>query len=676
MRPALWITGPTQSGKTNQLLIHLGEWLHQGQLPGQPKPQENRLLAQSILIFAANGDNRQRLQNQFQTQRGQGYRPYFTTPLGFLQDEVILFWPLIIKQAQLPGRFPLRLRPETEQELALQLWQPLFDQKKLTFLGENRDRAVRDLLDVMQLAGFAGIPLGALGQVLDHESVDLPAEATQGIMDALVQWRDWCLQRGLLTYGLMTHLYGQYLLPHPPYQDHLQQRFLGLVADDLDNYPALLGDVIQHLLKANVAALLTYNPNGGNRLGLGADPDALGFLESYCQGVPLNANPQTVLGEDVATQVEVLLTAPNPSLPAGIKVIQTISRMQLLEAIAQEIIQAVEAQLITAADIAIIGPGLDAIARYTLNQRLAEAGIATVALSDQRPLVSFPLVRALLAILSLIYPGCGDLLDREAIAEMLVVLAPQHLDPVRANLIADHCFAPHPDQPQLIPINDYSRWDRLSHQGERAYESLRIWIQDQRLSINTLPPVFILDQAIQRFLWPLNLASDDLAVLRELMETVQHYWQVQEHLQRHSSLPLETTETLRRFIHLIRRGTITADPSPQGPVAAVLLSTTFQYRSARLSHPWQFWLDVGGPLWQNGGLNTLWQAPLFLRNGLDSPSALLWQDETKRLQRLLVDLLSRAQGRVYWCHSDLGVDGKEQQGPLLGLLDLASIDVT
>lgn len=652
--------------------MHLGEWLHQGQIPGQPKPQENRLLAQSLLILSANGDNRQRFQDRFQSQGGQGYRPYFTTPLGFLQDEVNLFWPLIIQQAQLPGSFPLRLRPETEQELALQLWQPLFDQDKLTFLGENRDRAVRDLLDVMQLAGFAGLPLGELGQVLDHEGVDLPADATQQIIDALEQWCDWCLQRGCLTYGLITHLYGQYLLPHPQYQDHLRQRFLGLVADDLDNYPALLADVLQCLLEAGVAALLTYNPAGANRLGLGADTDALGSLEQYCQRLALKPNPQTVLGEDVATQVEVLLTAPNPHLPAGIKVIQTISRMQLLEAIAMEIIHAVDTQLVTAADIAIIGPGLDAIARYTLNQRLAEAGINTAALSDQRPLVSFPLVRALLTVMALIYPGCGDLLDRQAIAEMFVVFAPQNLDPVRANLMADHCFVPHPDHPQLIPISNYRRWDRLSHQGERAYETLRIWIGDHQASIPTLPPVFMLDQAIQRFLWPQNLARDDLAVLRELMETAQHYWQVQDHIPRHSFLPVETTDTLRQFIRLIRRGTITADPSPQDPGAAVLLSTTFQYRSARLCHPWQFWLDVGGPLWQNGGLITLWQAPLFLRNGLDSPSAFLWQDETQRLQRLLVDLLSRAQGRVYWCHSDLGVDGKEQQGPLLGLLDLAS----
>lgn len=669
MGNALWITGPVQSGKTHQLLTHLGQWLHQGTIPGQPPFPEKMSLVQSLLILSANGDNRRHLQDQFQAQGGRGYRPYFSNPLGFFQDEINLFWPLIVAQTQISGRFPLRLRPETEQELALQLWQPLFDQGKLTFLGENRDRAVRDLLDVMQLAGFAGIPVSDLAKVLDQDATELSPEAIQIIIQSLDQWQDWCLQRGCVTYSVVTHLYGQYLLGHPHYQHHLRQRFLGVVADDLDNYPALLGDVLQILLEAGAAALLTYNPEGGTRLGLGADTDALGALVKYCDVIALETNPQTVLGNHVTSAVEYLLTDANPSLPDALKTIQTISRMQLLDAIATEIIQGVNAEVIHPADITIIGPGLDAIARYTLHQQLAQAGISTVALSDQRPLISFPWVRALLAMMALIYPGCGDLIDREAIAEMLVVLLPEGIDPVRAGLMADDCFTPHPTHPRFIPMADYSRWDRFGHRGGAAYEALRTWIEEQQTILNSLTPVMMLDRMMQRFLGPQNLTSDDLAVLRELMETAQHYWQVQEHLEGHP--PSASSAYLYPFIRLIRRGTITADPAPQSPDAAVLLSTTFQYRSHRLSHPWQFWLDVGGPLWQNGGLNTLWQAPLFLRQGLASPSAFLWQDETARLQRLLVDLLSRAQQRVYLCHSDLGVDGKEQQGPLLGLMDLS-----
>ena len=40
----------------------------------------------------------------------------------------------------------------------------------------------------------------------------------------------------------------------------------------------------------------------------------------------------------------------------------------------------------------------------------------------------------------------------------------------------------------------------------------------------------------------------------------------------------------------------------------------------------------------------------------------------QRLQRIVRDLLARAEERVFLCHSDLGVNGTEQTGPLLSLV--------
>ncbi|MHC5829491.1 MAG: recombinase family protein, partial [Nostoc sp.] len=125
-----------------------------------------------------------------------------------------------------------------------------------------------------------------------------------------------------------------------------------------------------------------------------------------------------------------------------------------------------------AEQVAIIAPGLDAIARYTLVEILVKQNIQVQSLNDQRPLVSSPIIRALLTMLALVYPGLGRLVDRDAVAEMLVVLSrkqqlPENsllltdalnrvstdIDPVRAGLIADYCFLPHPDRPNLLPIS-------------------------------------------------------------------------------------------------------------------------------------------------------------------------------------------------------------------------------
>jgi hypothetical protein len=203
------------------------------------------------------------------------------------------------------------------------------------------------------------------------------------------------------------------------------------------------------------------------------------------------------------------------------------------------------------------------------------------------------------------------------------------------------------------------------------------WIEEQRSQQQQrlLPsPISLLDRAIQKFLISDRyLPYDQLAALRELMETATHYWQIDGRMQRVELLIGSDSETIARFIQLLRQGTVTANPfpvRPDGPAAqAVTLANIFQYRSSRRAHKWHFWLDAGSPLWLSGGAATLFGAPLFLRSQLGRP----WQteDETEageqRLRRILLDLLSRC-SLLYLCHSELAVSGQEQTGPLLPLI--------
>ena len=45
-----------------------------------------------------------------------------------------------------------------------------------------------------------------------------------------------------------------------------------------------------------------------------------------------------------------------------------------------------------------------------------------------------------------------------------------------------------------------------------------------------------------------------------------------------------------------------------------------------------------------------------------------YEMDKQRLQRILRDLLNRVSERVILCHSDLAVNGTEQMGPLLPLV--------
>jgi hypothetical protein len=716
---SVWILGTSRSGKTTRLVEHFCSWLQNqnhtlesfytkklGEKAGKHRPEPSYLpkVEPGVLVLAANDENRRELGDKIVTATLGKYPVRAKTTLGFFQDEVILFWPLLIQSLNLKAQFPVRLRPETEQELATKLWRSQLDEEILRRAGVNEYRLVRRILDLLQLAAYSSKACEDIAQILQRglqeNAIDLEPEFLASL---LLNWRNWCLERGLLTYGIITELYSQHLLSDRHYQQHLTQRYQAILADNIDDYPGVARELFDFLLDQGAIGAFSYNLDGAVRLGLGADPKYLQGLANRCQVENLAEPPRESLAPRLATPMVELVTEPMLMLSfpqtEAVQSIQTTSRAQILRQTAEVIAHAIKSGQVEADQVAIIAPGLDAIARYTLVEILVKQNILVESLNDQRPLISSPVIRALLTILALIYPGLGRLVDRDAVAEMLVVLSRkqqtpdissepsnQHtlpntdIDPVRAGLIADYCFVPHPDHPNLLPVTAFERWDRIGYAASNAYSEILEWLEKQRSQheLRLIPsPISLLDRAIQRFLWNgSNLPYDQLAALRELLETAQHYWEIDTRLRQTSPKQVEgeISTTIAEFIQLLRRGTITANPYPLRPIGpakkAVTLATIFQYRSSRKFHRWHFWLDAGSPLWAKGGAATLFGAPFFLQDRLGEP----WTAEDEklaeeeRLRRILADLLSRVSEKVYLCHSDLAVNGQEQLGPLLPLV--------
>ncbi|MGF1570376.1 MAG: hypothetical protein ACFCVD_20270 [Nodosilinea sp.] len=687
-----WLQGATGSGKTAWLIQQLIDWAEQSE-PGMLEA------GQSALVFAANGDNRIRLAERTAVATQGRFPVVTTTPNGFIQDEVTLFWPLLVNQLGSLPQFPARLRPENEQELAARLWQPQLLTGALQVEGWLEGQIIRRALDFLQLGASAVVPAEDL-PVLLPEGIPpgfAPEAVWQALGQAVVAWRDWCLDRSLLTYGVMTELYWRHLLPQPVYQEKLLARYGGVWADDLDEYPAIAAQWLQIFIDQSRPVALTWNPQGKVRLGVGADPDRLAALRAQCrvtdQATPAADSLAFTWADPVVDWVTNPLALPEPV--ECFQTIQTTSRGELLRLTAETVAAAIAQGQVAAGEVAIIGPGLDAIARYTLAEILTKQGLPVASLNDQRPLINSPLVRALLTLLTFIYPGLGRLTDQDAVAEMLVVLSqtPQapdvapwfdtiQIDPVRAELLVDHCFLPHLEQPELLPVERFDRWDRLGYKATQAYTKLLQWIaQQQGQRQKRLVPgvVSVLDRAIQTFFWGGNhLPPDQLTAIRELMETAQHYWTVEDRLRQvelaqGTARPDGQKTAVERFILLLRQGTVTANPFPvesmDGSQGGITIATVFQYRLQRLRHRWHFWLDAGSPRWLTGTDN-LFGFPMFLSTYRGRP----WRTEdietlhTERLERILRDLLGRVTERVVLCHSDLAVSGQEQTGPLLTLV--------
>ena len=682
---SLWVTGTTRTGKTSRLVTEFCSWVRQQLLKPKIKalPQN---LASAILVFAANNHNRRELSDRLVWAVDGTYPVVCKTPVGFVTDEVMLFFPLIFEELNLKAQFPLRLRPETEQELATQLWRNEPDWQDLCETN-GEYRLVRQTLDLLQLAGASGVPTEDISIILQQGLSMMDSDRSLNRLgELLLLWRTWCLNRGLLTYGIIYELYWRYLLPNPKYQQHLKNRYQAIFADDVDDYPAIARDLFEVMLNLGATGFFTYNPDGKIRLGLNADPDYLAGLAVRCQQEQLTTttNNLTVFADtavNLVTEEAYLVTAPD-----AIRSVQTISRAALLEQTAEIIIKAVESSEVDPSEIAIIAPGLDEIARYSLIKILEAKNIPVTPLNEQRPIISSPSVRSLLTLLGLVYSDLGRLVDRDSIAEMLTVFSYNSdrnpdIDPVRAGLIADYCYHVDPERPYLSSVESFPRWDRLGHKATNAYRKIVEWIEtnkNKQQQQSFLTPTILLSEAIEYFLNNgVYLTSERLTVLRELMETAQHFWEVDRRLRQNEPSFQTQAATIAQFIQLLRIGTITANPRPirsfTPKTGAVTLATVFQYRSWRSSHSWQFWLDASSPLWSQGGAATLFAAPLFLRQwtGKTWMPEDEYQMDKERLERILRDVMARAESRIFLCHSDLGVNGTEQAGALLPLVHAA-----
>ncbi len=685
----IWIEGGTRSGKTGALVAECCQWLS-ARTGTQLSPKSK------ILVLAGNDDSKRSLGDLLAAKIAPpGNYPILPkTTIGFIQDEVLLFYPLLIQQLNLTAHFPLRLRPETEQELATKLWQPALARLNWRSIAPSEYRFVRRTLDLLQLAAYACTPLESMPSLLAQgfgvESTEIPIYSCLESLAA--EWREWCLDRGLLSYGIMTELYWRHLLPQPEYQQHLRDRYWAVIADDVDDYPAIGRQICEFLLASGASAAFSYNPDGMVRLGLSADPDYLLGLQSCCtEKIYLDsiATPLLNSSADNAPSIDRIISAVlDPGdfvvLPSRVSAIETRTRGEMLAAVVATTHELIGKHSISASDIAIIAPGLDAISRYTLIDLFERTGkgVAIESLNAQRPLQSDPGVRAILTLMTLIYPNLGQLVTRDEIADALVTLTPIYpspplaatiIDPVRAGLLADYCFAPALAQPCLLPYPNFPRWDRLSAAVTQAYERILAWIE--RMQHRQPPPVELITEAIGYFFQQGSyLSFDRLAALRELSETAQHYWQVAERTHSSAEYLAAAHQITAQFILLLRQGTVSANPYPVSQLGqqypAVTLSNIFQYRASKRSHRYHFWLDVGSPLWAEGGAATLYGAPLFLKQRSPQPwtEADIQASNDRRLERILRDLFYRVTERLYLCHSDLAIDGSEQTGQLLTLI--------
>ncbi|MGI0483418.1 recombinase family protein [Geminocystis sp. CENA526] len=664
----LWITGNSCCGKTTRLASLILEWAKNASPLDKP------------LILCANKHGKKILEDTLLNLNPLLYRGKIKTIFGVMREDVLLFYPLICQILDLPSIVPLPLRPETEQELATQLWHDFLTPELLTIFGNEYD-CVRRILDFMTLAATGGIPSeNIVDRIVQSNMIMIPNphSIVTLIGELILQWRKYCLDKGFLTYALISELYWRYLLPNAQYQQYLKNNYQAFFADDVDDYPAISKNLAQFFLDNDYRCVFTFNNTGKTRLGYNADPEYLQQLASYCQQESLFVSSIDSLGSKIETSVLNIIQGKSfpKSMLEGMTAIKTDLRGDLLLETAHYIIQSITSGQVQPQDIAVIVAGLDEIARYTLVSSIEQAGIKVKVVNEQRALITSPQVRSILTMLPLLYEGLGRLVTPNMVAEMLVIFSAEDIDLVRGGLLADYCYYPDLQHPSLLEVETFRRWDRLSHKSLQSYNQIRDWVKEKKTEIQQGNNHFlgIIDAIIQEFFTNKNsLNASQIKILREFRETAEHFGKIQEKLH-HSNMNL----IISQFISLLRKGTITANPFPVSFIPplqevqnnAVSIVPIYQYRISRLHHPWQFWLDVSSPYWSKS--SELFASSIFLKSWQPDKTQinLEIESEEERITRIVRDLLGRVTERVFLCHSTVDVNGNIQTGKLFPLTHL------
>ncbi|HEB65554.1 MAG TPA: ATP-dependent helicase, partial [Chloroflexi bacterium] len=434
-----------------------------------------------------------------------GTAPDLLTIGGLARRMTELFWPLVAEEAGFarPDLPPVFLTLETAQYYMAHLVRPRLEEGLFTGLTISRNRLYSQLIDNLNKAAFNAYPLAEVSRRL---KASWPAESGQtpvfdDVQTCIDDFRRFCLEHNLLDFSLQLDVFRRYLWNLPLCREYLQDAYRHLIADNLEENPPLVADLLSEWLPDFESALLIFDEDAGYRRFLGADPQSILSLAEACDETvrfpESHVTPGGLLdlGVHLAHWVRVRLPSggdaepqePPPPLKRG-----TLSRHltyppdlryypQMLDWVTEQIAALVD-EGTPPGEIVILAPFLSDSLRFALVARLEEAGIPTRSHRPSRALREEPATRALLTFAALGHPDWG-LYPAAFDFSAALMQAIEGMDLVRARLLTDIVYRLGPEGPRLVPFENLEEAprERITYRLGMAYENLRQWLETYQL---------------------------------------------------------------------------------------------------------------------------------------------------------------------------------------------------
>jgi hypothetical protein len=603
----------------------------------------------------------------------------FATIGGLARRMCDLFWPLAAERAGFknPDQPPVFLTLETAQYYMAHLVRPKLDEGFFESVTIDRNRLYSQIIDNLNKSAIVGFDYRQIADRLSAASMGDPAQRRVHV-DAQAcasLFRGYCLEHNLLDFSLQMEIFVNLLWPEPMVREHLTGTYRHLIYDNVEEDGPRAHDIIREWMPTFDSALLIYDEGAGYRYFLGGDPVTGQALSETCDEI-VEMDESFVMSEYVTGLSNSLETAitklPTDGIHGTFDTADILSARyypELLDSIVAKIKELLSSFFLPPSEIVILAPYLSDALRFSITNRLEEAGIPWRSHRPSRSLRDEPASQALLTLAALAHPDWGVHPTRfDAAYAFMFALG---TDLVRAQLLAEIVYRPKDLRLSTFDEIKPEMQERITYTLGERYSALRNWLMFYREG-DALPLDHFLRKLFGEVLsqpdFGFHTNLDAVRVAASLIESVQKFRNAME-------TDLRSLRDFgglgKEYLAMLQDGVIAAqylESWKSENEEAVLVAPAHTFLMMNRPVTVQFWLDPGSNGWVERLAQPLTQ-PYILSREWD-PSR-TWTDadevaaETESLARLVRGLLSRCREKVYLAIADLGETGFEQRGVLL-----------
>ncbi len=670
LQSRVFLYGQAGSGKTTAAVQHMLRLVEHG------------IPAESILILVPQRSLGQPFYQMIHSPDfNSGGEPSILTIGGLAQRMLILFWPMVAKEAGFtsPQKPPTFLTLETAQYFLAGLVEPLLQKGYFESITVDPNRLYSQILDNLNKSAVGGFQPEEIAAKLTQAWSGKPSQAIiyEQAQECALLFRQFCLERNLLDFSLQTSVFSNHLWKKLLCNQYLKKTYRHLIYDNAEEDYPVAHNIIESWLPDFESALIISDTDAGFRLFMGADPSSVNKMVKMCdpkiemgtswiKSSPLDTLEKTLSASLIQHRLD---QAVDLEIEKAFSVQSFRFFPQLIDWLTQEINHLTSDEGILPSEIAVLTPFLSDSMRYTISSRFADAGIQMRTIRPSRGLKNEPAINAILTLVKLAFPTWGSKPTRDEVRNtMLLILS--DCDYIRADLISQVLY--HPQSGSLRSFDPIKKemQQRLTYTIGERFESLRKWLEQYAESENQELDIFISKLFGEKLSQPgykFHDQYDAASAVNRLVESARKFRQAMT-----DNLTELNKSVNQEYIRLVENGTLSAqylsDWNSHEFSEAVLVSPAFSFLMNNQPCKIQFWLDIGSQGWWTR-LDQPLTHPYVLNPSW--PVGKIWTDlhehnaNQQSLMRITSGLIRRCSGHIYMCSLAINEQGNEERGALM-----------